>query len=252
MRSTISSILMLCLLGLCLIGCGQKADTTDASRPGSDSSSSSVSSGGASSSLGNSSGSNSENGDISSDMSSGAATQPDTSAGETTQTEVSKGEEIALAYGGTDAYITVLLSGYLDSDTFEEMGGQYHNVSAGSNCTIIPSGTCQNADIGLIAWAGEGEESDFEAYKLFADGQVETVEEFKQHENKDVVPLLANGDHPAHFTFGENSGEKSALAGKPYSFELKDDGTTYLIMANLFDESGEAKHLCIIPFCVKE
>lgn len=185
----------------------------------------------------------------------------DTAGGETTTPE-----EVVLDLG---EYGTVTLSGGLASDKAEfvfaegdDYGGEprdwfYFDVAAGSTCTITPSDVCKYTIIDLMAYTledgkyvasflvnDEGEKPP--RHRLYADGQIAD----RAYGALDLNELpLATSEHPAYFTFGENS--NILYERNPEPIVLKADGTLYRLTIHFFDESQKYVDGFIFPFFVK-
>lgn len=190
----------------------------------------------------------------------GNATEDETTAPEPAATE----EVLDLG-----EYGTVTLSGGLASDKAEfvfaegdDYGGEprdwfYFEVAAGSTCTITPSDVCKYTIIDLMAYTledgkyvasflvnDEGEKPP--RHRLYADGQIAD----RAYWALDINELpLATSEHPAYFTFGENS--NILYEKNPEPIELKADGTLYRLTIRFFDESQKYVDGFIFPFFVK-
>lgn len=248
MKQKFLILISLCLLIIAFMtaGCGQKEVASDTNLPSSSSSASGTSSGEASSMV-----SGSENKDeFGANFASGREEpQVDTSVDETVPTEVAGIEDVSILINEGEELGSIIVSGYLSSDkgTFifdngKEYNWIYTNVSAGSTCTITSTGLYY-PEISLSAWTLEDgiyvRSEDYDRwYWLYQDGEIKEGV-FEADFEKFAIP-----DHPASFTFGKNAGEYS-------TFELKTDGTMYLLEIVFYDESGEFVTMWSIPCFVK-
>lgn len=190
----------------------------------------------------------------------------DAAGGETTTPETAATEKV-LDLG---EYGTVTLSGGLASDRAEfvfadgdDYGGRtldwnYFDVAAGSTCTITPSDKCKYTIIELTAYTlvdgkyvasflvNDGKEKP-PRHMLYADGQIAD----RAYGNPDLSELpLATSEHPAYFTFGENT--NILYERNPEPIVLKADGTLYRLTIEFANESQEfVDGSYILPFFVK-